>query len=367
MAKALSWALTIATYNRRHILPRCLELGATQSWPPQQIVVVDSSDDWEVTRDLIMTDLAPHYPAIEWIYEPAKLRGSAPQRNQAARRAQTDIVFLIDDDSLMYPTCAEAIMTVYTADTQGKIVGVSAMSADRDPSEGKTPDTDVTEEAYRSSPTTGSSPTAAVKVKKTTGLKQVVRQWLRSDDRFVPYDEDFPRYPLPPEVQSLKVGWPRLMGGYAMTWRRDIVLKEPFEERMKRYGAGEDSDMSYRASRHGALAKAFDAWLFHAEASGGRLSPYTVTALGVLNPLMMHRLYSSDRQRSKSRNRALLRRRLVIEGLKDLESRSWTLPRARGILFGLQQLDRILDAPDEVIDSMYETLQDQLLTPPRSA
>ncbi len=352
MTAALSWALTIATYNRRDILPKCLELGATQTRPPKQIVVVDSSTDWEATRDSILTQLAPKYPSIEWIYEPAALRGSAPQRNQAARLARTDVVFLIDDDSFMYPRCAEEIMKIYEADTRCQIAGVSAMSAERDPSE-----------APDAAPDSGdrAGDIAPQKRKQATGFKQVVRRLLSADDLFVPYDENFPRNPLPPEVRGLRVGAPILMGGFSMTWRRDIVLKEPFEERMKRYSAGEDSDMSYRASRHGALAKAFDAWLYHAEASGGRLSPYTVAGLGVLNPLMMHRLYSTDRQRSKVRHRALLRRRLLIEALKDISAKRWSLPRARGIFFGLRQLDRVLDVADENIDSLYEELQDRLL------
>ena len=37
----LTWALVIATYQRAHILPRCLRLAVQQTRLPTEIIVVD--------------------------------------------------------------------------------------------------------------------------------------------------------------------------------------------------------------------------------------------------------------------------------------------------------------------------------------
>jgi hypothetical protein len=42
-ADPLPWALVVATYMREDVLLRCLRLGAAQTQPPIEIIVVDSS------------------------------------------------------------------------------------------------------------------------------------------------------------------------------------------------------------------------------------------------------------------------------------------------------------------------------------
>ena len=63
---------------------------------------------------------------IRWHYVKAERRSSTSQRNQGVRAASTDVVFLCDDDSLMYPDCAAEIMRVYDADSGRSVVGVNA-------------------------------------------------------------------------------------------------------------------------------------------------------------------------------------------------------------------------------------------------
>lgn len=357
-AGGTTWALAIATYRREDVLPRCLRLAARQTRPPAEIVVVDGSPGWERTRERVLDELTPEHPRIRFVYEPARVRSSAAQRNQATRAATADVVFLIDDDSLLYPDCAEEILRVYEADARGEVVGVCAQAVDRPP-----PDGPAAGPVGGASAGAGSvAPRAVSPITRGNRLRRRVRRWLSADDRFVPYDPSFPRHPLPPEVKALRVGFPRLFPGFSMTWRRDVALREPFDERMRRYAAGEDSDMSYRASRHGALAKALDARLHHLEASGGRLPAYVTTALGALNPLFLHRAHSTDLALSARRQRELLRRRLAIELLKDLGSGDLALPRVRGIAFGLRRVDAILSAPADEVDELYAALQERVLT-----
>ncbi len=345
--KPLSWALVVATYQRAHILPRCLRLAAEQTRPPAEIIVVDASPDWEKTRDLVLTELATAHPAIRWLYVQAERPSSTAQRNQGTRLAHADVLFLIDDDSLMYPDCAEQILRVYEADVGQAVAGVNAMHVPQPPDQ----------------------PSAAPKGRlsehgttKQYGLvARLVRWLLRADDLFVPYDADFPQHTLPPAVAQLSIGTRPLMAGWGMTFRRNICLKEPFDEILSRYAAGEDSDMGYRASRHGLLLTALEAHLCHIGATGGRLPPYVVALLGNLNPLVMHRLYSTDLQRSRRRSRGLLARRFLILLCKDLAKGRLSLPNARGILGAWRWLGPVFSQSEAELRAWYPTFQKQLI------
>ena len=68
-----------------------------------------------------------HHTKIRWTYVAAARRSSASQRNQGVRLSTADILFLIDDDSLMYPDCAEQIMRIYEADKDKAVSGINAI------------------------------------------------------------------------------------------------------------------------------------------------------------------------------------------------------------------------------------------------
>jgi cellulose synthase/poly-beta-1,6-N-acetylglucosamine synthase-like glycosyltransferase len=108
------------------VLSRCFALGAAQTRPPLEIIVVDASPGWENTRERVLREIASLWPGIRWHYVEAERRSSASQRNQGVRAASADVVFLLDDDSLMYPDCAAEIMRVYDADSGRSVVGVNA-------------------------------------------------------------------------------------------------------------------------------------------------------------------------------------------------------------------------------------------------
>jgi GT2 family glycosyltransferase len=343
----LSWALVIATYRREHILPRCLRLAVAQTRRPSEIIVVDASPGWETTRDATLAALRPAHADIRWAYVAADRRSSAAQRNQGVRLASADVVFLIDDDSLMYPDCAEQILRVYEADPGGAVAGVNAMHVPAPP--------DLPDDALARHPSEHGT------TRQYSALARLARRLLRADDVFVPYDADFPQHPIPAAVQQLPVGPRPLMAGWGMTFRRAVCLREPFEEILGYYAAGEDSDMGYRASRHGLLLTALEARLCHLGAGGGRLAPFVVAALGNLNPLVLHRLYSTDLRRSRRRARGLLWRRFWILLAKDLSRLRLSLPNARGIVFAWRWLGRIFAKTEAELRAWYPAFQKQLL------
>ena len=352
----LTWSLVVATYKREHILPRCLRLAAQQTQIPKEVVVVDASPDWERTKAFILQEFIDYYPQIPLIYVQAAVPSLTAQRNQGIDLASGDVLFLIDDDSLMYLDCAEEVMKVYEADLDHAIYGISAIPT---PSP---PDIDIYESGKLIPPTHAMVQPNAMVQPKQTRLRQFFKSLLLTDQTyFLPYDEDYPNQPIPQHLETLKIGRIQVMAGYSMTFRREILLKERFSEVLQRYAAGEDQDLSYRVSRHGAIVNAIDAHLCHLEISGGRLSQFQVTVLAALNPAILQQFHSPNRTLVNLKWRQILRRRLIINFLKDLSDKNFRCSRTVGVLYALLQLQQIYQrTPDELLQ-WYPEFQKKLL------
>ena len=342
-ANALTWTLVVPTYMREEVLVRCLRLGAAQTRPPLEIIVVDSSPGWQSTRERVLREIAPLWPGIRWHYLEAERRSSASQRNQGIRAASADVVFLFDDDSLMYPDCAFEIMRVYDADSGRSIVGVNATNV-ASPPDGS-PGTQV------------STRTEFTTAKNHGPVARWVRRVLGADDIFIPYDRSSPSHPLPAALAALAVDrWP-LAAGWGMTFRREICLAEPFEEMLINYAAGEGSDMSYRATRRGVYVGARHARLCHLGAVGGRAPTFVWAVFNMLNPVALHALYSTDRRRSQKLHRRMLTRRVLISAAKDVYYRRWTMPTARGALIALSKVGTVFSKSERELRAWYPQFQ----------
>lgn len=344
---ALSWDLVVATYKREEILPRCLRLVAAQSRPPASVIVVDASPGWEATRTLVMTEIAPRSPEIEWRYDKAERASSAAQRNQGLRACRSDIVFFLDDDSLLYPDAAEVVMSVYERDHEKRVAGVSMIEVRTTPEDAAKPG--------------AAAPQTSTPAESGSWFRDSVRRFLRADEIFVPYDATFPAHALPESLKDMPVGSRPTMTGNRVTYRREIAVREPFEEMLARYAAGEDSDQSYRVSRHGVLLTAFEAKMFHVGSPGGRLPPRVVTSLGAMNPMVLTRIHCSNPAAKERETRSLLRRRLVIEAVKDLQRRQLSFPRARGIWDALRNLSRVYRMDEGEVRRWYPEFQAALI------
>lgn len=345
-----TWSLAIATYNRRDVLLQCIKLAVDQSRPPAEVVVVDASKDWDATREQVLGELAPQYPAVRWVYEQARRPSAAVQRNQAAELSEADVVFLFDDDSFMLPGCAEAIMAVYDADLSGEVAGVAAKLAAHPPAKAVDEKAKQEIEAARVAPT----------VKQYSPLTKLARSLLDADNLFVPYDDDFPSYEVPEAIKALHVGRRPLMAGMTMTCRRALVVAERFSEILADRGP-EDSDLSYRLSRRGMLLTALDAEVFHVGSPSGRFSSFSREALCNIGPLVLHRFYATDQDRSRKQSRRLLWRRSIIGLLKDLKAKELDLPRFKGGRFALRQLNQVFSMSREEIEAWYPDFQKQVM------
>lgn len=353
MKSNMTWAWCIATYQRHAVLRRALATVFAQSRLPSELIIVDSSVNWEEGRTLIRADVDQYQREmgikVRMEYIQGEKASLTVQRTQGIRLARADVLFLTDDDTLLYADCAEKIMEVYERDEACRIQAVAAVPVKSPPE--SFPACGAGEGA-NSLPTQGAVP-------HYHPVVAAVRKLLKADDRFVPYDDEFPRHAIPPDLVDLPLALRSLVAGYALTCRRDAAIRDGFDGRLERYCPGEDSDFTYRLTRVGPIVARLDARICHLEAGSGRMASFHKTALGAINPLLFHRVHSTDLRRSAVRNRQLLRRRLIIEALKDLRNGDWGLPQARGIYVALRAIDEIMNCPDQDVDDLFRSYQRQ--------
>lgn len=358
---SLSWALCVSTYNRIEMLDMCVRHALKSTRMPSEIVIVDASTDWEDnSRKIIPLAEAARVPIR---YLPAPKKSLPAQRNHGIRAATADILFLIDDDAMLYPDCAESILKLYEADRDRKIAAISA-------SDGPMPSgTGLETEAK-----TGISkaPLTQRLLARSSFIRFLwVEVLLMSADRvFIPYDR---RWHRPDETtvaaytSSDKVYPLTTIGGYRMTVRRSVALAEPFDDDLLGYASAEDLDATYRFSRHGWNVVATDGRIYHHEAMANRLKRQQSTTLSVLNVAFLLRKHSRFPVRHTIQFYVMLLRRLLAELLKEGLSRRWQFPQLRGVAASVPATVRILSHDRATLGPFYDGIQRKLLGLPPSA
>lgn len=352
----LSWGLCVATLNRVDMLAECVRHALAQTRQPAEIAIADASDDWEAHRDFIAKVIGEAPVKLFYIGHEAK--SSAVQRNTALLAMSADIAFVIDDDSLMEPDCAETIMALYEADAEGRIAGISG--------------TNVASEQ---------TPSGMVDLKDKGGLRQ--RKWvqqalknsalarwvlrdvlMQSRDRiFVKYDDPATHHG-PETARRLNLPGTRyteFLPGWGMTVRREVALKEPFDAGLLAYCPTEDLDTSYRWGRHGVNLLALNARIAHVEVAAGRIKRQKVTALSVMNSAYFTRRNSDRPIRHAAVYYMFTVRRVIAELLKDLLMARFALPQTRGALRGLAHSPAIFRQDRAEIVDWYKARQKKIL------
>lgn len=353
----LTWTLVIPTYNRRDVLLRVLPLALGQTVAPLQVVIVDSSADWDVTRDAVQI-VAKDHPHIRLDYLRADTPSSATQRNQGVEHAVGDIVVMIDDDSFLYPDYAERLLAVYAADARGVLAGVCGVNVGTMPGQ-------------RSDALPGLSRKAESQAGIIGVRERIMRyrlgRWINSRILFQDMHMLFLKYEgerngaVPPEFAGLDVGPTTFMSGHGLSVRRDIALAEPLDRSLRYYAALEDLDVSYRYGRHGILLRNNAAKLHHFEVASGRIKRQTAITFQLLNMLVFIKRHAADPGQWLPTYRRMLWRRLLGEVLKDGLSRRWDFPQAKGVLTALRSWRKLWNTPKDALDEWYPGYQRALM------
>lgn len=345
-----TWSLVVSTYKREKILPRCIRCAVNSSRRPVEVIVVDASPDWQVTRDAVLKEFEAANPDIHFVYVGARRASLTAQRNQGLEMATGDVSFMLDDDSLLYPESAERVMEVFDADVHNDVVALTPIFVPDAPDAG-------TGAVSPGHPTRGN---CGIEEWRANPIRRIVRALLWSNEQLLPYDGHTTFNPIPGHLKPFGLIPSRFSSGSAV-FRTETVRRVKFEEMLERYAAGEDWDISERIKSEGIIAYCPASRQCHLEAPGGRLSRLTVNTLRNLNFMALHVLHSKDVDRSRRLYRQFLWRRVLSEALSDLSKRNWRMTRARGTWRALRMLPAMFGKSREEMRRWYPAFQKELI------
>lgn len=352
------WSVCIATLNRAEAL-RCAVLHVLQQTIlPDQIVIVDASTDWQDSHAVIAALLADH-PVIRLDYVHSPVRSSATQRNVGIALCTGDVIFLIDDDSFLYPDCAEQILALYDADHSQEVAAIRADLTNIPPV--------LPSDENRVLERKKSGNRGELEPLKNAALGSRFGRWFHRRVLMQSMQETFLRYdgprlkPLPAALQALDVDAVSFMPGCAMTVRRDIAIAEPFDTALRYYAAYEDVDVSYRYAKHGHVLFTHKAKLHHFEVAGGRMDRKKIITFQLLNMVVFLRRHADSSDDWTGRYQVMMYRRLLGEFLKDLLSGRTGFPQMRGVLLARRHWRQLWAVPVDQLDDYYPELQRHIL------
>ncbi|MGI8737885.1 MAG: hypothetical protein DLM53_00420 [Candidatus Eremiobacter antarcticus] len=203
---ALTIAVCIPSKNRPSDVLRCLASIERQTQLPNEIILVDQSGS---------AYGLPKVEGLVHIYDPS-LSGASAAKNAGARASTSAVILFLDDDVELLPACIETLRECLRHNPDAVGVGCSVIN-------------------------------------NSTGLGLwKVHAWL------------FGRGFFNSEART-QGGMTELrrLGSCAAAVRRDVLLREQFDENLVAYSYGEDWELSYRLLRYGRLLLSRESQFVH--------------------------------------------------------------------------------------------------------
>ncbi len=243
----------IATRNRPDDLLKSVESLVAQTVLPAELCIVDSSEETP-TRSQIEKLCADVGLKLDF-HHPAP-KGLTVQRNVGIDRTDGDIVFFIDDDVWLAPDCHEAILEEYAR--WGPEVG-----------------------GIRATPTRPARPSRlTILYRRFFGIGG----WWPEASGVV--HKGFYAEGISDSAGVRKIEY---MNGWFMSYKREVVDKERFDEKLAGYGYKEDIDFSYRVSRNYTLLQTPAARCDHLKSSASRMNSHQLQRMNMANQFYLHR------------------------------------------------------------------------------
>jgi GT2 family glycosyltransferase len=247
-------AFVIATRNRPDDLLHTVESLTAQTVLPAELCIVDSSDETP-TRPQIEKLCAD--AGIELDFHHPAPRGLTIQRNVGIDRTKGDPVFFIDDDVELAPDCHEEILGEY--DRWGPELG-----------------------GVRATPTRPARPSRlTILYRKLFGIGG---WWPENSGNIRPgfYAEGI--------SDSAGVRKVQYFNGWFMSYKREVLDHERFDEALSGYAYKEDIDFSYRVFKRGyTLVQTPKARCDHLKSSASRLNSHQLQRMNLANQFYLHR------------------------------------------------------------------------------
>lgn len=225
-------SVVICTRNRYGCVLKCMDTVLIQTRLPNEVVVVDSSDNPALEQPLQERNKTAPLPIRYLRSRP----GLTLQRNVGVECTGGDIVVFLDDDVALEPEYIAGMVEPFCADEDGRVGGVQGsflgVSAPR-----------LAKRLYD----------RAFMLPGFTGLGKMQAS-------------GFPSYiPLPSRVVEVDM----ICGGNT-AYRREVFQEFRFNEELTGYAYMEDDDFSYQVSRKYRLVQTPKAQLTHYESPASR-------------------------------------------------------------------------------------------------
>ena len=262
-------SLIICTYNRPNSVEALLQSISSQSLVPNEILIIDASDDRLTEQVLKSEDLNVLYHRVT-----KEQHGLTKQRNIGISLVQdeSEIICFLDDDVILENNYFLQIIESFNNDPE--IIGVGGYAHN--------------EVKWNVLPK-NSKPLNTLKYFEFDGYyrRQPLRDQLRT---LLGLSSNLPpgqmpsfghgRSSLPPTGKSYQVD---LLIGMAMSFRKTLFSQIKFSEYFEGYGLYEDADFSLQASKHGKLVVNTAARLSHHHAPQGRPNHFKYGLMVVRN------------------------------------------------------------------------------------
>jgi GT2 family glycosyltransferase len=243
-------SVIICTRNRFDDFTKTLPSIAAQSRLPDELIVVDSSDERKLETYLGSIDLpfAVHYFHTQ--------PGLTLQRNQGIRESSSDLLFFFDDDVNLDRNYLAEVEKVFANDAKHEIGAVGGKISN------KTPQT--------------------LRTRFEIALFGVIRVVFgvvgTSNGKF--YPSGMPSHPR----KNQQSGYIECLSGCCMAFRREVFEKARFDETLAHYGLMEDVDISKQTLDAGyKIYYQTSATLVHNESPMNRLKVQQWAEMSVIN------------------------------------------------------------------------------------
>lgn len=263
-----NYAIVIATRNRPEALKLSIPRMLSQSLPPKQLIIIDSSENFDDTVKAVKETVGGY--SGELIVERSQPSASG-QRNLGLSYVKEPVVFFPDDDSIWFPETARHVMDVYKKDNRLEIAAVCAAESPKPP-----PDWETQESR-------GYSMRLSHKFQQQIGsLRAKIEHKIFPDPAYI-LGRSFRQEHLPEWFQSEKVKVVEWMTGFRMTFRTNVIRDVMFDEIFEKYSLFEDIDASLGAMKHGMVVGATKARVYHYRSPENRLDGYMAGVKQLLN------------------------------------------------------------------------------------
>ncbi len=207
----MTYSIILPTLNRPELVKNLLSSIEQQTLLPAAIVVVDQSDN-HLTRDIFN---AWNHPQINKTYIHRQVKSLILARHAGLDACETDLVAFLDDDITLDPLFCESIVKVFMDDRIEKYAGGMG-----------------TIQGWNYRP----KPFQAFFLMPHEGSGRFLISGMQT---YPHWKKEFCET--------------EFVSGGCTFWRRKIIGKYRFDERICGTGHGDDVDVSYRISRHHKL------------------------------------------------------------------------------------------------------------------